>query len=200
MWQAKLKVGKRQKWSDVLVSSFLPSKGKLGDSAFSVHAWRIREHCESGNLWTTGRFFENRVASRERGWWVSSCIMREIFMSTSSELPKQVRTPEFDGLWRGAGWENRVRDREKEWEGWSSHCGAAETNPTGNHEVAGLIPGPTQWVTDLALQWVWCRSQMRLGSELAVAVVQAGSCSSNLTPNLGISICLGLALKSKINK
>ena len=23
----------------------------------------------------------------------------------------------------------------------SSHCGAAETNPTGNHKVAGLIPG-----------------------------------------------------------
>ena len=23
----------------------------------------------------------------------------------------------------------------------SSHCGAAETNPTSDHEVAGLIPG-----------------------------------------------------------
>ena len=23
----------------------------------------------------------------------------------------------------------------------SSHCGAAETNPTRNHEVVGLIPG-----------------------------------------------------------
>ena len=34
---------------------------------------------------------------------------------------------------------------------WSSHCGAAETNPTRNHEVVGWIPGLTQWVKDLAL-------------------------------------------------
>ena len=26
----------------------------------------------------------------------------------------------------------------------SSHCGAVETNPTSNHEVAGSIPGLTQ--------------------------------------------------------
>ena len=34
---------------------------------------------------------------------------------------------------------------------WSSHCGAAEMNPTRNHEVAGLIPGLIQWVRDLVL-------------------------------------------------
>ena len=33
----------------------------------------------------------------------------------------------------------------------SSHCGAAETNPTRNHEVVGLIPGLAQWVKDAAL-------------------------------------------------
>ena len=33
----------------------------------------------------------------------------------------------------------------------NSCCGAAEMNPTSNHEVVRLIPGLTQWVKDLAL-------------------------------------------------
>lgn len=35
----------------------------------------------------------------------------------------------------------------------SSRCGAAETNPTRNHEVAGSIPGLDQGVKDLVLPW-----------------------------------------------
>ena len=34
---------------------------------------------------------------------------------------------------------------------WISHFGAAKTNLTRNHEVAGLTPGLTQWVKDHAL-------------------------------------------------
>ena len=41
-------------------------------------------------------------------------------------------------------------------------------NPTRNHEVAGSIPGLTQWVKD-CLE-LWCKSQTQLGSCIAVAV------------------------------
>ena len=44
---------------------------------------------------------------------------------------------------------------------------------------------------------LWCRLKMRLGSGVAVAVVQAGSCSSNSTPSLGTSICRRLGPKKK---
>ena len=50
----------------------------------------------------------------------------------------------------------------------SSRRGAAETNLTRSHEVVGSIHGLTQWVKDLALHELWCRSQMWLGSHVAV--------------------------------
>ena len=53
----------------------------------------------------------------------------------------------------------------------SSRHGAAETNSTRNPEVADSIPGLAQRVKDLVFHELWCRSQMRLGSGIAVAMV-----------------------------
>ena len=45
---------------------------------------------------------------------------------------------------------------------------------------------------------VWCRLRIWLGS-VAVAVALAGSCSSDLPPSLGTSICQGCSHKKKKN-
>jgi len=42
-------------------------------------------------------------------------------------------------------------ERVKDIGSGSSHCGAAEINPTGIYEDVGSIPGLTQWVGDPAL-------------------------------------------------
>ena len=55
----------------------------------------------------------------------------------------------------------------------SSLCGTVEMNLINVHEDAGRIPDLAQWVGE---------------SHVAVAVVQAGSCSSDSTPGLETSI------------
>ena len=47
---------------------------------------------------------------------------------------------------------------------------------------------------------LWCSLQMRLGSDVAVAVTYTGSCSSNLIPSLGTSICHVCGPKKKGKK
>ena len=47
-------------------------------------------------------------------------------------------------------------------------------SPTSVHEEAGLIPGLAQWVEDLVLLQLKCRSQTQLGSGVAMAVTEAG--------------------------
>ena len=48
----------------------------------------------------------------------------------------------------------------------SSHRGSVLTNPTRNHEVAGSIPGPAQWVKGSGFA-VSCGTGHRRGSDLA---------------------------------
>ena len=61
---------------------------------------------------------------------------------------------------------------------------------TSIHEDVGLIPRLAQWVKVRCYWKLWHRSlQMRLGYCIAVAVVKAGSCSSNSILSLGASIC-----------
>ena len=83
---------------------------------------------------------------------------------------------------------------------WSFHHGTVEMNPTRNHTVAGSTPSLAQWVKDLSCHELWCRSQIRLGSCVAVAVVQACSYSSDWTPSLGTSIRCRCGPKKQTNK
>ena len=52
----------------------------------------------------------------------------------------------------------------------SSRGGSAVLNPTSIVEDVGLIPGLSQWVKVQHRCELWHRSQMRLRSEMAVAV------------------------------
>ena len=69
-----------------------------------------------------------------------------------------------------------------------------------------LLVSVRMWVQSLALlnglriqhcYELWCKLQMRPGSPVAVAVVQAGSCSSNSTSSLGTLICHECSPKKK---
>ena len=64
----------------------------------------------------------------------------------------------------------------------------------------GSISSPVQWVKDPKLLQLWRTSQTRLGSGVAMTVVQADSCSSDLTPSQGISICCGCGPKRQKKK
>ena len=59
---------------------------------------------------------------------------------------------------------------------WSSCRGSAEMDLTSIHEDTG-------WILSGLMIWgwhnLWCMSQMQLGSGVAVAGVEAGSCSFN---------------------
>ena len=51
------------------------------------------------------------------------------------------------------------------------HCGAAETNPTSDHKVAGSTPGLASGLRIRYCHELWWRSQIQLGSGIGVVVV-----------------------------
>ena len=69
------------------------------------------------------------------------------------------------------------------------------TNLTRNHEDLGLIPGLLSGLRIWRCCELWCRSQTWLRSCVVMAVVQASSCRSDSTPNLGTSTCQGCGPK-----
>ena len=91
--------------------------------------------------------------------------------------------PDSDSPHQHSGQIRHQQDRETK--RTNSPRGAAETNPTRNHEVACLIPGLASGLRIRRCRELWCRSQTWLGS----GVVVAGSCSSDWIPSLGNSIC-----------
>ena len=70
----------------------------------------------------------------------------------------------------------------------SSHCSSAITNPTSIHEDAVQYLSLVNGLRTRHYHELWYRLQMQPRSGVAVAVAEAGSCSSDLTPRLGTSI------------
>ena len=65
------------------------------------------------------------------------------------------------------------------------------TNLTRNHGVSGSVPALLSELRIRHCRELWCRSQIRLGSRVAMSVVQASSYSSDWAPSLGTSIRQG---------
>ena len=70
-------------------------------------------------------------------------------------------------------------------------------NPASTHEDVGLIPGLAQWVKGSDCCKLWFRLQTWLRPGVAVAVVQAGSCSSYSALSLGTSSCCSCGRKKE---
>ena len=74
------------------------------------------------------------------------------------------------------------------------------TNPTSIHEDVVSSLASLIGLRTLCCCEPWCRLQMWLGSHVPVTAGQAGSCSSDSTSSLGISICQSLDPKKQKKK
>ena len=77
---------------------------------------------------------------------------------------------------------------------------AVKMNPTRNHEVAVRSLNSLSGLRIRHCSELWCRSQTRLRSHIAVAVAWAGGYSCDSTPILGTSICHGCGPKETKTK
>ena len=73
-------------------------------------------------------------------------------------------------------------------------------NLTSIHEYIGSSLALLSELRIRHCRGLWCRSQMWLGSYIAVAVAQASNYSSDQTPSLGTSICCGHSPKKTKDK
>ena len=78
----------------------------------------------------------------------------------------------------------------------SSHCSSVATCMRMQVRSLASLSG----LRIQRCQELWCRSQMRLRSGVAMAVAQASSCSSNQTPGLRTFICQGCGPQKKKRK
>ena len=82
----------------------------------------------------------------------------------------------------------------------SSYHGTSETNRLGTMRLQVPSLASLSALRIWHCRELWCRSQMWLGSGIAVAVAVAGSYSPDSTPSLGPSICHGCSPKKQSQK
>ena len=70
----------------------------------------------------------------------------------------------------------------------NSHHGSADINPPRICEDAHSMPASFSRIRIRGCPELCCRSQMQLGSHIALAMAYACSCRSDVTPSLGTSI------------